>query len=150
MNKLLGCLVWGIFGFLIFGCGQPAQPVAVMPTSATPSGVVTVVPDAPVKTVLEKAGKGSGLKGRSLDPHEGIVVTPAKAYFSAKERIQFEIEIPYALRLHEAGNGDIKTHDEFMEKIITANGIKLLELPPGHKYVYDPTTKTLMVEKPAP
>jgi len=37
-----------------------------------------------------------------------------------------------------------------MEKVIKANMIQLPELPEGHKYVYDPATKTLMVEKPAP
>ena len=37
-----------------------------------------------------------------------------------------------------------------MEKIIKENMIKLPELPEGHKYVYDPMLKTLMVEKPAP
>lgn len=148
MNKLLWCLI-GVMGAMLTGCGQPSQPAAA-PAGASPSGVVAVTPEAPVKTVLEKAGKGSGLKGRSLDPHEGIYVTPAKTYFSAKERIQFEIQIPHTLKNYEALNGDIKTHDEFMEKIINENGIKLLELPPGHKYVYDPATKTLMVEKPAP
>ena len=35
-----------------------------------------------------------------------------------------------------------------MENVIKANQIKLPVLPPGHKYVYDPATKQLMVERP--
>lgn len=111
---------------------------------------MTVPPSAPVATVQEKAGVGSGKKGRSLDQHEGIIVTPAKTLFAAKEKIKFEIEIPHALQLYEALEGSApKTHEEFMEKVIQANNIALPELPEGHKYVYDPMTKTLMVEKPA-
>ena len=107
--------------------------------------------ETPAKTVLEKAGVGSGKKGRSLDQHEGIIVTPAKTLFAAKEKIKFEIEIPHALQLYEALEGSApKTHEEFMEKVIKPNMIQLPELPEGHKYVYDPATKTLMVEKPAP
>ena len=81
----------------------------------------------------------------------GIIVTPAKTYFIAKEKIKFEIEIPKALQLFDAleGRGP-NTHEEFMEKVIKAYNIELPELPEGHKYVYDPMTKTLMVEKPAP
>ena len=31
-----------------------------------------------------------GIQGRSLDPYQGAVVTPVKAFFAAKERIAFE------------------------------------------------------------
>jgi hypothetical protein len=41
-----------------------------------------------------------------------------------------------------------KTHEEFMEKIIRANDIKLPELPSGHRYVYDPVQGELLVEQP--
>ena len=46
---------------------------------------------------MVKAGKGVGLKGRSLDPHEGLYVTPVKAFFAAKERLFFEAEFPEEL-----------------------------------------------------
>jgi hypothetical protein len=119
---------------------SPASPPPAPPAapSAGESGTERV-----------KAEKGVGLKGRSLDQYEGIVVTPAKAFFSAKERIAFEIQVPHALQLYEATNGEgPKTHDDFMRDIIQANQIKLPILPPGAKYVYDPATKQLMVERP--
>src|SRR5687768_15163128 len=145
MTKSLGCLLIGICGTMLPGCGQPVQPPA-----AAPVGVVAV-PAEPQKTVLEKAGKGSGKQGRLLDDHEGIHVTPIKALFSTKEFIAYEIQVKHALNLYEAYEGRApKDHDEFMEKIIKANMIELPVLPDGHKYVYDPMLETLMVEKPAP
>lgn len=101
------------------------------------------------ETERVKAEKGVGIKGRSLDEYEGPIVTPAKTYFTAKERIIFEIAVPHALALYEATEGQgPKTHEEFMEKIVEANKIELPMLAPGHKYVYDPETKVLMVERP--
>ncbi len=150
MNKLLWCVLFGAVGTCLSGCGQPSRPVNLTPTSAAPAGVVAL-PAEPAPTVQVKAGVGSGKKGRSLDKHEGIIVTPAKTYFIAKEKIKFEIEIPKALQLFDALEGRApNTHEEFMEKVIKAYNIELPELPEGHKYVYDPMTKTLMVEKPAP
>ncbi len=96
-----------------------------------------------------KAEKGVGIKGRSLDQYEGVIVTPAKAYFAVRERLVFEASIPKALSLYKASEGQApKTHDEFMEKIVQANQIKLPPLPPGHRYVYDAMTEQLMVERP--
>jgi hypothetical protein len=54
------------------------------------------------------------------------------------------------MQLYEATNGKKPTtHEEFMEQIIRANQIVLPELPAGQRYVYDPETGELMVEKPA-
>ena len=150
MNRLFWC-VGGALATLLIGCGKPSQPVAATPASATPAGVIALPANTPVKTVQVKAGKGSGKQGRSLDEHEGITVTPIKALFSTKEFIAYDIQVKHALDLFEAYEGYApKSHEEFMEKIIKANMIKLPELPEGHKYVYDPMLKTLMVEKPAP
>ena len=41
-----------------------------------------------------------------------------------------------------------RTHQEFMEKIIDANHRQLPTLPAGQRYVYDPSTEELMVERP--
>jgi hypothetical protein len=98
------------------------------------------------------AGVGSGIKGRSLDDKNvvGVIAEPARAFFRTKERLVFEIQVPHALELYEATEGQpLATHEEFMEKIIKANSIQLPQLPPGHRYVFDPEKKQLMVEKPA-
>ena len=136
------------------GGAPPPQPaVPGVPGSqgapgVVPGGVPGVPPQAG-QTEQVKAGVGVGIKGRSLDSHEGIIVTPAKALFAAKERIAFDIAVPQALALYKAVNGDgPKTHDEFMQKVIGENQIQLPQLPTGHRYVYDPTTEQLMVERP--
>ena len=106
-------------------------------------------PAEPPPTERIKAEVGVGIKGRSLDQHEGIIVTPAKTLFKAKERIAFDIAVPHALALYKAENGQgPKSHEEFMEKIVTFNGIQLPKLPDGHRYVYDPESEQLMVERP--
>ncbi len=136
------------FGMLVafvssVGCLSEQKPDANAPPAAAPA--------APAPPVMEtvKAGVGVGIKGRSLDEHEGFVVTPAKTLFAAKERISFEIEVPHALQLYKASEGSVpQTHEEFMEKIIVANQIKLPQLPEGHRYLFDPATEQLMVERP--
>jgi hypothetical protein len=127
----------------IAGTGLLEEVQGTRPPPATPA------PTPQPETELVEAKKGVGLKGRSLDQYEGPIVTPAKTYFAAKERIAFEIEVPHALSLYEAANGQApKTHEEFMTNIIQANRIKLPVLPPGHEYVYDPEQKQLMVKRP--
>ena len=116
---------------------------------AAPAQAAAIPPAEIESTERVKAEKGVGIKGRSLDQYEGLIVTPAKAFFSTKERIAFEIEVPHALNLYKATEGQgPRTHDEFMEKIIQFNKIKLPQLPPGHKYVYDVEQELLMVERP--
>ena len=76
----------------------------------------------------------------------GLLTTPVEVYFSAGERIVFNIQIPHTLRTYTALHGAPKTHEEFMEKVI--KGIALPELPQNHRYVFDPETQQLMVEHP--
>lgn len=103
-------------------------------------------------TVQVKAEAGVGLKGQRLnDPRlVQMIVAPARGLFQTEQRMVFEVQIPHAMQLYEATNGNKpKTHAEFMEQIIQFNQIKLPELPAGQRYVYDPQTGELMVEKPA-
>ena len=97
---------------------------------------------------LEKADVGSGDKGRGYG--EGIIATPAAAYFAARERIMFTITIPDYIRAYKMENDfkGPKSHEEFMQKIIKKNNIRLPTLPPGDVYVYDPKREELLVEKP--
>jgi hypothetical protein len=124
------------------GCKPPPPPVAKAPPA----------PPKPVVMEQVKAGVGVGLKGRSLDGESGVIVTPVKTYFAAKEKISFEIEVPHALQLYKALSADGRgpqSHEEFMTNVIKANQIKLPLLPPEHRYVYNPETEELMVERPA-
>ncbi len=98
--------------------------------------------------VRERAGLGATGKG---DYRPGILTTPLSVYFRAQERIVFESQIPHAMRLYHATNGRYPASwEEFEREILVPNGIRLPQLPPGHKYHYDPQTGQLMIEKPAP
>ena len=58
--------------------------------------------------------------------------------------------IPDAMNTFKALNGrKPKSHEEFMKEIIKASGIKLPDLPPDAKYVYDPQKGELTVVHPA-
>jgi hypothetical protein len=126
----------------------PAQPVAPAPApgAAKPSGASAA--DAKSTGVLEVAHVGMGAKGH--DYGGGYIAVVAASYWSTKERLGL-MQIPHDMGLYKANNDGKgpKTHEEFMQKIIKDGAIKLPELPPGQKYLYDPATETLMVLKPA-
>lgn len=128
----------------------PGPPQPELPSEGTPPGVPLTVPDPPATpTETVKADVGVGIKGRSLDSHDGFIVGPAKAYFAVREKAVFQIQIPHALQLFKATDGTgPKTHEEFMQKIIMENKIKLPQLPPGATYVYNPETEELGVKRP--
>jgi pyruvate/2-oxoglutarate dehydrogenase complex dihydrolipoamide acyltransferase (E2) component len=96
-----------------------------------------------------KAGKGVGQKGRSLDEYEGVYVTPAKTYFAAKERIVFDIQFPSQYQIYKAMSDDVpKDFDDLKAKVLDPYMIKLPELTPGAKYIWDAATEQLLVERP--
>jgi len=61
---------------------------------------------------------GVGLKGNSLDDINGndprlLLAGPVKAYFNAREKIVFEIQLPQSANLFNALNSrNPKTHEE--------------------------------------
>ncbi|MCA9103424.1 MAG: hypothetical protein KDA63_19850 [Planctomycetales bacterium] len=138
---LLLCLLAGGCGGGGGAKGPPAQPAAdAGPAAQQPA------PGMPVM-VREKAQVGVGAKGHDYKP--GLISTPVAEYFKTKEKVAFEIKIPYAMKIHKGLYGSAPaSQEEFMDKIIEFNQIKLPELPPGHTYVYDPETEQLYVEHP--
>ncbi|TVS14730.1 MAG: hypothetical protein EA424_18445 [Planctomycetaceae bacterium] len=124
-----------------------AEPLAIPDaTPAAPEPSETASPDAQ----RIKADVGVGAKGRGLDKFQGgVLVTPAKAYFTLRERAIFQVQIPQAMQMYQALHGTApESHDQFMKEIIQANQIQLPELPAEQRYVYDPQAKELMVERP--
>ena len=126
---------------------QPAQP-APQPAQPVMQPAQPPQPAAPA-TEQVKAQKGVGLAGRSLDPHEGLIVTPAKAYFTVRERIIFEDQIPKSVQLYKATNDKVpQTFEDFKAQILDPAQIRLPELPPGQRYVWDAKAEQLNVERP--
>ena len=126
---------------------QPSA-TAVASSTAVPSATAVASAEARPGTVREKAGVGATGKRPS---ESRPIITPVGAFFSAAERVVFELQIPQAMKLYQAMHEDKKpaTHEEFMREIIEKNSIKLLELPAGHRYVYDPKSGELLVEMPS-
>jgi len=139
---------------LLIGCDgsalvqpKPEAPPAIAPSTPVASSgeeAATTVADNQVGEIgiAQKAGVGVGIRGDSLRNEEGIgkiIASPAVTYFNVREKAVFEIQIPHALNLYKALEGKLpKSHEEFMDKIVKANGIQLLELKPGMKYRYRP------------
>lgn len=131
--------------------GLPAvTPQTEQAADVTPPVTLPLTPPEPPATPTEtvKAEAGVALQGRSLDEHEGLLVTPAKAYFAVREKAVFQIQIPHAIQLYKAENPIPLTFDEFKQNILDPNKIKLPQLPPGHSYEWDPEQEQLMVKRP--
>jgi hypothetical protein len=113
--------------------GDPEEVAAPKPPPPTPP--------------MKKAEVGVGKKGHYGGP--GIIKTPISIYFSTRERIAFNVQIPKAMQIYKAMNNNKgpATHEEFMEKIIKANQVKLPDLLPGDSYIYDPEKEELFIEE---
>ncbi len=109
-------------------------------------GAVKLTGEQKPGTVREKAAVGMGEKGRGYGG--GIVTMPLRTIWNAREMLVLD-QIKEAMKLYKASEGHApKTKEEFMDKIIKANNLKLPTLPEGHSYVYDPNTEELLVERP--
>jgi len=115
----------------------PAPPGGAMPKPAA-------TPDADV--VREVANSTQTAKGKY---DVNLFTQPASAYFTVKDQVVFQVQIPKAMQIFDLTKGrKPTTHEEFMTEIIARNGIKLPELLLDHRYVYDPKRGELMVERP--
>jgi hypothetical protein len=131
---------------------MPAASSTAVPAGPSTTAGIAPPADAPVERVAAEAGVGQ--RGRSLDQYQGAVertiVEPARTLFAVRERLIFSTQIPQAMQLYKATHGrGPASEDEFMREIIQANNIRLPELPAGHRYVYDPASQELLVERPA-
>jgi hypothetical protein len=121
--------------------------LAARPSAPQPAQPSSLPPPEP-GTERVKAQAGVGAKGRSLDNEQGLLVTPVKAFFAAKERIAFEQAFYGQYRLYRATEDAPKDYDELKAKVLDPYLIKLPPLPPGHKYVWDAANEELQVERP--
>jgi len=84
----------------------------------------------------------------SAEKPMSIITVPLTTYFRAHELEVFRIQIPMAMKFYQADNGRYpQTQEEFVRDIIEANQIKLPVLRDGDKYVYNPDTHEVMIEK---
>jgi hypothetical protein len=131
-TALLACLVF------FSGCMDLLKPAPPQPAP----------PPTPVPTVTERVQatpENVGVKGKEYGG--GIITEPLAQRWRVQDRLVMQ-NVDYALKLYQADQGRYPaTHDEFMEKIIRANNLKLPDLPPGQRYLYVAETHELMVER---
>jgi len=127
------------------GCFDALQP-------ASPPPAAPQTPPPPVPTITERVKatpETVGTKGK--DYGGGIITEPLSQRWRIEDNLRLKLVKP-ALDLYVALNDGRypSSHEEFMEKVIKANNLKLPDLPPGQRYVYDVETHELMVERQVP
>ena len=140
-TKAVHLFAWMLATAMVVGCaGEQAGPVESSESSTDTTAPIPPTPPTPdqtVEPVRQPATVGVGKKGRGYGA--GPIATPIAAYFSTKQRMVFDIQIPSAMNTYRALNGHFpKSHEEFMKKIVKKNSIRLPELRSGKQYVYDP------------
>lgn len=113
-----------------------------------PEAVSTSAPP-PAEITAQKAVAGVGKQGQSLRDNTGVagaISAGPAVLINFKQKAVLEIQIPQALQLFQASEGRFpKSHEEFMEKIVTANRLVLPELPAGAVYRFNPEKGELWV-----
>lgn len=116
---------------------------SVDPTKSSNSSDSSTATSSPQPEVRHATGNVTGT-GQNLGNNP--VSLSIKTYFTGREKITFDIQIPGAMRLYVAENEHPpRTAQEFCSKILVPNQIPLPELPPNDRYQYDPTTGELNV-----
>jgi len=110
------------------------------------SGVAHEPP--PVTSQPREFQAKDGKKGKLSRSGGGYLGAVVSARFTAVNMHTKNL-YTYALQLYWAEKGYYpKTHEEFMEKIIKFNKLKLPELESGVEYLYDPEDHQLKVHRP--
>jgi hypothetical protein len=125
------------------GCSRPTETTATPPAGAKQGIFGKTTQDIGVFDP-QAAQRVSDQKVVVSDP----ITAPLTAYGPMVERVSI-IAVDQAIALFMATEGRYpKDHDEFMEKVIRANNMKLPVLPNGGQYKYDEQAQTLMVVYP--
>ena len=151
--KTLSSVFLVLLVFCSAGC-DAGKPRNSRPVTQDPP-VVAEEPAAPVaeperelvdigRNVTGKADFAEGGDRHIMAP----ILVPLGEYFNFRERSVFNIQIPQAMNLYKAehNNKPPASHEEFMEKIIRANGINLPSLRNAEdEYQYDPESGELKI-----
>ena len=125
-----------------------APPHADSPTAEPAAQTAASQADQPAPGMIrEQAKAGAGKQGRNYGT--GPIATPVEAYWNLRQKAEYDIKIPGAMRLFKAEHDRNPTDAEF-QQMLKDNAVNLPVLPEGERYVYDAQTGQLMVERPAP
>ena len=155
MKKILS-LLFILFFAIMIGCdaGKPRSSAPI----AEPSAVEPAEPDAakepapePERVLVDIGKNVTGKADFAKDGDKHImapILVPLGEYFTMRERVVFNIQVPEAVKLYKAehDNKGPATHEDYMRDIIEANKIKLPALKnPTDEYQYDPESGELKI-----
>lgn len=104
--------------------------------------------EPPVTAVPREVTANDPTKGKRSKQAGGYLGAVGHSRFYAEHKMIFS-SIEHALNLYWAEHGNYpETHEEFMEKIVAFNQIKLPELDEGVEYIYDPADHKLKIYRP--
>jgi hypothetical protein len=132
-NRFLPCcfILVLLYPLLLSGCG------------GSPSTATGVNAEAEKVNQLpaQQAVAGVGKEGQRFKDDTGVaqmMTGPLSALANVKQKVVLEIQVKQAIDVFKALEGRLpKSHEEFLEKCITANRIQLPELPEGHVYRFN-------------
>ena len=105
----------------------PPPPPPKAPADESPADVASQPPPPPPPPAPKAQQKAAtpGVTGKGQGYRPGPITTPIAVYFSTRERVIFNIQIPHAMNAFRAINGHFpKTEEEFMQKVIKENSIR--------------------------
>jgi hypothetical protein len=132
----------------LFNTGQPAdagqtpQGGSAQPENTYGQGApIVLYSDLANEEVTDAQGR-VGKRGEGFGG--GIYTEPIRVYFRSQDQITF-IQMINNIKTYRALHNDQNppTIEEFVKECLTASNITLSELPPGHKYAYDPSAKDI-------
>ena len=128
----------------ISGCSNGTPPLAERPNPKA-SGPKLKTTDDITEYKVEEGQEVVDSKVEITNPITGAL----EAYEPIKQKIAQDIQIQHAVRIFEATEGRYpKDFEEFMDKVIKANNIRLPQLGPDKQYQYDVQNHKLMVVRP--
>ncbi len=150
LTSLLGLLAIGLLLAGQIGCEMPEidkpEPIPVVENSPSEEDEPAATEPAQPREFTANDPK-RGKRSRSVGGYAGAVFG---ARFWAEHQMIIN-NINHALDLYNAEHGNYpKSHDEFMDKIVSVNQIALPELDEGQEYLYDPEDHTLKVQASQP
>ncbi|MDD3468700.1 MAG: hypothetical protein PHE53_01820 [Thermoguttaceae bacterium] len=126
---------------------KTATPSGSAESSASSSEPLASSSEPPAAVPQPEVRRATGnVTGTGQELGNNPISLSIKTYFTGREKITFDIQIPDAMRLYKAVNEyPPRTAQEYYNQIIVANQIPLPGLPPNDRYQYDPTTGELNV-----
>jgi len=146
----LPCRRWMVFSLLLAGCLDPVTPVP-QPSAPPPAAQSSTSPPNQSPPATERVAATVdtvGTKGK--DYGGGPISEPLRQRWRQADRLlllQVEKAVTDYASIFNEGKYPA-SHEEFMEKVVQEFKLQLPSLPPGERYVYDPETRKLMIERP--